>query len=152
MLKRTATLALVLISILLAACGGGSSSPTTAAGSPLTVKQVWVRAAPASGMSAAYFTIVSGQVAADELTAVSTPVAGMSTIHETTSDASGMTGMSPVASVVVPGGGTVAFEPGGYHVMLEGLTQELKVGDSVQLVLTFKIAGRITVTAEVRAS
>ncbi len=44
----------------------------------------------------------------------------------------------------------VAFEPGGYHVMLMGLAGDLKPGDKVNLQLTFTNGGTVQATAEVR--
>ena len=64
----------------------------------------------------------------------------------------GMMTMQEVESVPVPAGGTVTFKPGGYHVMLIDLVAPLEVGQTVPLTLTFAKAGRIEVTATVRAS
>jgi copper(I)-binding protein len=50
----------------------------------------------------------------------------------------------------IPANGQVELKPGGFHVMLIGLTRDLNVGDSVQLTLTFEKAGQIPVTAQVR--
>lgn len=67
-------------------------------------------------------------------------------------DMSGMMSMRQVASIEVPAGGEVVLEPGGYHVMLIGLSAPLVVGESFPLALEFEKAGTITVTAEVRAA
>jgi copper(I)-binding protein len=63
-----------------------------------------------------------------------------------------MMGMEPVARLEIPAGGTVQLAPGGYHIMLIGLTKDLNVGDTVQVTLKFEKAGDVTVTAQVRAS
>jgi hypothetical protein len=42
------------------------------------------------------------------------------------------------------------MKPGGYHIMLLGLTRDLKPGDTVNVTLTFDKAGRMTVDAPVR--
>jgi copper(I)-binding protein len=44
----------------------------------------------------------------------------------------------------------VELKPGGFHMMLMGLTRPLKTGDKVQLTLNFEKAGKIPVTAEVK--
>jgi len=54
--------------------------------------------------------------------------------------------------VKIPGGGSIQFAPGGYHVMIVGLAAELKAGDQVVLQLSFENAGVVKVTAEVRTS
>lgn len=153
-MKRAALLLLTLsIVALVAACGGSSASATpNTAGGPLTVKDGWARPGAAGADTAVYFTIVNGKVAADTLTSAKSDAAGETGIHQTTTDASGMTGMGMVSSIPIAGGATVQFAPGGYHVMLTGLKKELKVGDQVQVVLTFQNAGTVTVTAEVRAN
>jgi copper(I)-binding protein len=63
-----------------------------------------------------------------------------------------MTGMQMAPQVKVPAGATVPFAPGGYHVMLMGVTAELKAGDKVLLQLSFQNAGVVKVSAEVRTS
>ncbi|HEU0244367.1 MAG TPA: copper chaperone PCu(A)C [Candidatus Limnocylindrales bacterium] len=156
--RAVAILTSLAVAILVAACGTGGSasagaSPTTVAGGPLVTRDAWVRAAAAGGTSAAYMTITNGRVAPDALVGVSAPdVTDSAGLHETSSDSSGMTGMKPVDSIAIPAGGTVALEPGGYHIMLMDLKQELKVGDRVTLVLSFEQAGVVNVTAEVRAN
>ena len=61
--------------------------------------------------------------------------------------------MQEVESVPVPAGGTVSFEPGGYHVMLiELVARRSRSGQTVPVTLTFAEAGTIEVTATVRAS
>jgi periplasmic copper chaperone A len=157
--RPVAILLTLVLASMAAACsssstptGPGSAASTPPAGGPLTVKDVWVRAAPAGGQTAVYFTIVNGKVAADTLVGASTPAAASAGLHETTTDNSGMTGMQPVGQVTIPGGGTVEFKPGGYHVMLMGLVNELKVGESIPLTLTFEQAGVVPITAAVRTS
>ena len=58
--------------------------------------------------------------------------------------ARGMTGMAMVDRSRVPAGGTVKLEPGGYHVMMTGVTG-VAVGASIELDLTFEHAGTIEV-------
>jgi periplasmic copper chaperone A len=155
-MKRATALRLILaalVALLAAACGGSSASASaTTAGSALTVTGAWARAAAAGTDSAVYFMIVNGRSTADTLVSVSSTAAKETGMHQTSTDASGMTGMAMTPSVAIPAGGTVAFAPGGYHVMLTGLTQALAAGGQLQITLTFQNAGTITVTAEVRAN
>ena len=150
-MSRAAALLLTILVALVAGCSSGSASPSAAAGGFLTIKDGWARPAAAGAETAVYFTIVNGKVDPDTLVGASTDAAQSASIHQTTTDASGMTGMQMTASVAIPGGGTVTFEPGGYHVMLTGLKQALNAGDQVKVTLTFENAGVVTVTAEVRA-
>lgn len=59
--------------------------------------------------------------------------------------------MARQENVPVANGETITFEPGSYHVMLIGLTQELKEGDTLTVTLYFENAGVITVEAAVEA-
>ena len=147
----------VALACLVAACGGTTGSTgapgepgTAATGSSLTLRDAWVRAAPAGGVSAAYLTIVNG-AAADALVGASAPdVTDRASVHETTTGDDGMTGMHHTPSVAIPAGGSLALQPGGVHVMLEDLKTDLVEGDTVRLQLAFEQAGVVEVDALVR--
>ena len=54
----------------------------------------------------------------------------------------GVMKMREVSSIELKPGEKVAMQPGdGYHLMLMGLTQQLKVGDKFPMTLTFEKAG-----------
>lgn len=133
----------LLLTVVLSACGSTSAAPT--------VTGAWVRPPMGADLPAAGYATIVGGSAADALLSASTPVATSVEVHETMAGASGMTGMQPVGRIDVPAGGTVKLEPGGYHLMLMGVKEELIVGGKVEITLTFEKAGRITVQAEVRA-
>jgi hypothetical protein len=59
--------------------------------------------------------------------------------------------MESVADLPIKAHGSAIFGPGGLHVMLTGLKQPLKVGDSFPLKLRFAHVGTITVTVPVQA-
>jgi copper(I)-binding protein len=134
-----------LVAVLaLAGCGSAASSGAA------TISDAWARPAAAGGMSAAYFTITNTSTTADALLSVSSPSAAMVQLHETSVDAAGVAAMHPVARVAVQAGGSVAFKPGSYHLMLMGLTSELSAGKTIQLDLVFEHAGKVVVQAEIR--
>lgn len=135
--------ALVAMAALLAAC----SSPAAAG---LSVADAWVRPSVSGAGTAAYFTITNPATAEDALLSVTSPAASEVQLHQTTTDASGMTGMSPVTEIAVPAGGSTALTPGGYHVMIMGLAQDLTVGGTLELQLRFRNAGTLTVQAAIR--
>ena len=60
-------------------------------------------------------------------------------------------GMKEVSEIKIPAGGSVTLKPGGYHVMLMGVSAPLKAGDSVPLTLTIDEKGKRT-TLEVKAA
>jgi periplasmic copper chaperone A len=99
--------------------------------------------------SAAYFVIVNDSDQVDTLVGVSTAAASRSSLNETQIKEN-IARMVPVSSLDIPARGKVEFKPGGYHVMLEGVQQNLKEGDTFKLTLQFKKSGSITVDISVR--
>lgn len=68
----------------------------------------------------------------------------------TDADGFAMMGMREIEALEVPAGATVSLEPGGHHIMLLELVDELEVGEEFELTLEFEGAGTRTVTVEVR--
>jgi hypothetical protein len=137
----------VLTGAILVGCG---TVAAPSAGS-MRAEAAWAR--PSMGMDragAAYLLLVNETDRADALVGADSTAAETIEIHETTADASGQMAMHPVERVEVPAGGRVALEPGGYHIMLIGLTGELTAGDQIELTLHFDRAPDLVVTAEVR--
>ncbi|MCB0908103.1 MAG: copper chaperone PCu(A)C [Nocardioidaceae bacterium] len=95
-------------------------------------------------VTGAFGTLTNNGDTDDALVAAACDVAGMVQIHETVDNGDGGGTMQPVDEIAIPAGDTVKLEPGGYHVMLMGLTKELKAGDTVTITLTFKSGTEIT--------
>ena len=154
MSARPAALLLALVvAASIAACSSGTATGTATGSGTLAVTDAWVR--PSTGLdvpSAAYLTITNGTAQDDALLSVSTPAARNPEMHQTSAQDSGMMAMHQVDRIEVPGGQTVKLEPGGFHIMLVGLTAELAIGSTIDLTLTFEKAGDVHVTAVVRAS
>jgi copper(I)-binding protein len=106
--------------------------------------------APGAETAAVYLVLMNHGAVDDSLTAISTPVADKAELHRTV-DNGGMSEMDAVPDFTIKANGGVSFEPGGLHIMLMGLKQQLKIGDSFPLTLTFAKAGAVTVTASVQA-
>jgi copper(I)-binding protein len=138
-MKRLYTILLVGI-FLLSACD-------TATG--IEVSQAWARPAAQGGTGAIYFLLENHSASADELTGVSSNIADAVEIHESKMDGD-MMRMQQVMSVPIEGKAGVEFAPGGFHVMLIGLTQDLKVGDEFQITLHFANSEDITLPVHVQ--
>jgi len=111
------------------------------------VKNAWARATPGKAENgAAYLTVESPT--GDRLTAVSTPVASKAELHTMTMEG-GVMKMRPLTGIDLPAGQPVTLKPGSDHIMLLGLKQPLRPGDSVPLTLTFAKGGRREVNATV---
>ncbi|GAA5529976.1 copper chaperone PCu(A)C [Herpetosiphon gulosus] len=98
--------------------------------------------------SAAYMTI-RNTGAADNLISASTDVAGKVELHTVVADGDVMR-MEQVEKIEVPANGEALLKPGGFHVMLLEVKQDLKVGDTIDLTLTFEKAGTITLKVPVQ--
>ncbi|MFG6205782.1 copper chaperone PCu(A)C [Pseudomonas retamae] len=113
------------------------------------VDDAWVRATvPTQTASGAFMTLTADSDS--KLLSVASPVAKDVQIHEMTMKNDVMS-MGPVKSVDLPAGKAVAFDPNGYHVMLMGLTGQLKEGESVPLTFTVENAKGEKETLEVKA-
>jgi len=145
-MKRLAIVGIVLmLAAVMAACGGSSDSTT----SGLTVSDAWVRSPITPDQPGAAYLVIQNNGAADKLLSVTSDVAQTIELHESMMSGN-MMSMSPVPNIEVPANGKAELKPGGFHMMLMGLTRPLKVGDKVQLTLNFEKAGKIPVTADVR--
>ena len=113
----------------------------------ILVKDPWVRRnPPGTSVTAAYMVIENPTAAADELLSVSCGCSASASIHAVEMR-EGFMIMKEVASVAVPAGASVALFPGDRHVMLEGLSSDIK--ESVVLELGFRSGVRISVEAPV---
>jgi copper(I)-binding protein len=96
------------------------------------------------------FMLIKNTTAQDDmLLSASSEVAAEVQIHQT-SMSDGVMSMAEVFGIEIPAGEQAELKPGGYHVMLIGLNQELNAGQTVSLRLVFQNAGEIVVEAEVR--
>ena len=120
-----------------------------AAQAQTTVKDPWVRGTVAGQKATGMF----GQVVSTsggKLVSASSPVAGVVEIHEMVMDGSVMK-MRAVTGLELPAGKVVELKPGGYHVMLMDLKQELRVGESVPVTLVIEGAGGKRESVELKA-
>ena len=95
---------------------------------------------------AGYIRQLSNNGAADDrLVGATSAAADHVELHTMSMDGNVMR-MRQVAGIVIPAGGHVDMAPGnGYHMMLVGIRQPLKVGDKIPLKLTFEKAGSVDV-------
>jgi hypothetical protein len=100
--------------------------------------------------SAAYFVVLNGSGQADYLLSAKSEAAQFVEMHRSELVGDVMT-MRQVESIEIPAGGRIELEPGGYHLMLIGLKQDLEPGQQIALVLSFEKAGDIQVQAEVHS-
>ena len=122
-----------------------------AASSALSLSGGWIRLLPGSLPAAGYFTLKNSGTAKVALTGADTPACGMLMLHKS-SDTGGMSSMQDVQKVDVPGGGTVNFTPGGYHLMCMDPRPSLKLGASIPVTLSFQGAPPLTARFDVKGA
>jgi hypothetical protein len=104
---------------------------------------------PGQPSGAAYLSIENRGKTGDKLVSVDSPIAKSAQIHTMAMEGN-MMKMREVDGIDLKPGSTIAMEPGnGYHIMLFGLKQPLKAGDTFPLMLTFEKAGKLKVSTTV---
>jgi len=115
----------------------------------VSVKDPWVRATvPTQKSTGAFMQLVSTGDA--HLIAMRSPIADSVEIHQMAMDNNVMK-MRPIPYLALPAGKTVELKPGGYHVMLNGLHQQVKEGDLIPLTLIVENAAKKREVVEVKA-
>lgn len=116
----------------------------------LEIDHPWARpTAEGAKNGAAYLTLKNSGKEEDKLVSVQTPAAEKAEVHEHVHEGDIMKMRPLTGGVPVPPGETVAFKPGGYHIMLMGLKQKLEDGKNIPLKLTFAKAGDVDVEVKV---
>lgn len=167
----------LLAASLLGACGVQQGAASSATSGGISVEGAWVRpavmmegmnldamgeaTATAAGemqhgntddmgsTSAAYMTINNANGTADALVRASSDVAETVELHTVEMD-NNVARMRPVQEIPLAANGQAELKQGGFHVMLIGIKQNLEVGNTVNLTLTFQSGTEITLAAPVR--
>lgn len=102
-----------------------------------TVKDAWIRGTvPQQKATGLFAQITSAQ--GGKLVAGSSPVAGIVEVHEMAMDGTVMKMRALPAGLDLPAGKAVDLKPGGYHIMLMDLKQQVKEGDTVPVTLVIE--------------
>ncbi|WP_374305909.1 copper chaperone PCu(A)C [Methylocella sp.] len=112
----------------------------------IAIEHPWARATPAGArVTAGYMTLNNAGETPDRLVSVSSEIADHVSLHQSVEEA-GVRKMRLVPDgLAVPAKGGATLQPGGYHVMFEGLKRPLKEGESFPATLAFEKAGAVVV-------
>jgi copper(I)-binding protein len=144
-----------LAALVLAACGAPP-------GPAIEIEDAWARPAmvgegsgesggmAAPGTGAVFMRIINSGREDDRLLLGFTDVADVVEIHETVMEGDVMRMQMLTQGLEIPARDEVVLQPGGYHVMLIGVKEDLNVGDTFELTLSFQKTGQVTVQPEVR--
>ncbi len=115
----------------------------------VNTSNAWARLLPPTvKTTAGYLDIVSDQD--DRLLAASSTSATAVEIHQTQMQ-DGLMSMSEVAAVELSAGELRSLAPGGFHLMIKGLSVTLKEGLVLPVILEFEKAGSVLVEIPVRS-
>jgi periplasmic copper chaperone A len=111
----------------------------------IVVEKPWARATPKGAeVGSGYLAIQNKGATPDRLTGGTTDFATIE-IHQMSSE-NGVSQMHELKDGLnIPPSGSVAFSPGGYHLMFTHLTHPLTKGESVKATLNFEHAGAVEV-------
>lgn len=132
----------VFIGVFVSSCVGEGT---------LTVKDAWARPTNAGQNTAIYFVIENATRQDDTLLSIRGEIADSLEVHLSAIDANGIVSMKPQENVFVPARESVEFKPGGLHVMVVNVKQDLQPGDTFPVVLTFRNAGEISLDVPIQA-
>lgn len=132
--------AILLATLLVSGCANAGE---------FKVMDAWARTAALGENGAVYFIISNATDTDDILLNANTDVASAAEVHMSMADSNGVMSMKMQEAVPVPAQQEIIFKPGGLHVMLVNLTQDLKAGDTITLILNFKEAGSVSLEVPV---
>ncbi|MDT0575539.1 copper chaperone PCu(A)C [Croceicoccus sp. F390] len=148
-----------VLALILAGCGDATEAPDVDNMIPeitepdvpegVLVTQAFVRMPAATGRPAvAYFSVANQGDMPRNIVAVAVANAGRTELHQTT-QANGVSSMRPVTSVSVQPGQSLAFQPGGYHVMLFDLDPAMQARTTADLTISFDNGDKASVAAPI---
>jgi len=150
-MKKQCFMFIFLGALLITACVGTGSAN-------IEVKDPWARASKMGGgegevmmgvNGAAYMVLSNTGNVADRLISVESDASDVAELHHSEM-VDGVMKMRPVEYIEVPAKGSAELKPGGLHIMLIGLTQDLVPGEKIKLHLKFETSSEIQVEAIVR--
>jgi copper(I)-binding protein len=141
-MKQNFILLIITLTALMSAC----SAPAD-----IEVHQAWVRPTAQGENAAVYLTIHNHTTTADELIGVTTTAADTAEIHESKMENDVMQ-MGMLTSLPIAADEEVIYTPGGLHIMLVNVKQELVLGEHIGLILHFKDHADIVVEVHIEDS
>ena len=116
----------------------------------MSIDSPYVREVPPGQMtSASFLTLKNDRDKEVALIKAVSDVAKNVELHEHVHN-NGMMEMRQVAKISVPANGETVLKPGGYHIMLIGLTRKIKDGDMIDISLEFDDGSKQDIKAEVK--
>jgi len=142
----------VLAGAVLTACGGrgpgNAESRVVARSGAIEVIDAYLPDPASPSVAAVYLTVRNTGSIPDALIGATSNIAATTAMH-TEVELGSYEVMAPLSRLLVAPHGEASLIPGHDHVMLEGLNQPLKVGQTVMVTLRFANAGELAVPVRV---
>lgn len=143
---RLLCLTVLLFAASLIGCSSDESEKESVVLGKIELSDGWARPGAKGQSSAAYLSISNGTASKDSITGIASTAAGKAAIHETYKGENGILGMRPAPGQVIHSAEDLYLKPNGFHIMLMKLKEDLAVGDSLDIAITFDQVG----TKEIR--
>jgi copper(I)-binding protein len=131
---------------------GTGEAVDASAGGSLSVTDAWVKAATVEGGMTGAFGVLTNDGEQDvHVVGISSPVAGRAELHETVAGDGGAMVMQEMSDgFVVEAGEEHELVPGGDHLMLMELTEDIEADDEVEIALELEGGATVTFVASGR--
>ena len=135
---------MLIIFASIAGCGAapetGQLAPTGGAVGALVISKGCIAEPIGTNLAVLYFTVVNRGKEDEALVAVAVEGTDRSDLHRTVSRG-GLAWMEATTEIAIPAGGSLAFAPGGNHVMVQDSAKHLRRGALVRVRLVFRRSG-----------
>ena len=116
----------------------------------ITVMNERARPSPmAAGNGAAFLVVLNGLDEDVQFVSADSPASEVVELHETVNDDGVMRMIPQEDGFTIPAGGSVELKPGGKHVMLINLVEQLTPGNEIELTLNFDKSNSIVLSVPV---
>jgi copper(I)-binding protein len=136
---RTTLLLFLSISLFLTGCASSND---------VVAQDLWVKSSEMStrgGMTAVYGTLTNDSSQDVVLVGGATDIAGVVEVHEMSMIGGEMMMQEIDGGLVIPAGKSIVLEPGGNHLMLMMLTDDLQAGEEISVTFDFDGAEDLTI-------
>ncbi|MGE3961962.1 MAG: copper chaperone PCu(A)C [Dehalococcoidia bacterium] len=120
----------------------------------IEVTEVWARATAGNpGENTAIYAMIANNTGEDDVLTgvrVGEEIAARTEVHEMVQQGANMVMQEIEGGLAVASSETATLEPGGYHVMLMAVPNQLTVGQTFPATFIFEKAGEVEVQVEVR--
>ena len=121
-----------------------------ASAAEVKISNAWLKESiPGTENGAGYLTLTNVGSNAVTLVGATTDAARATEVHQHIHQ-DGMMRMKRIPELIVEPNQTIVFQPGGYHLMLFGVKNAFRVGESIEFVLLFSDGDRVPFAAEVQ--